>query len=71
MPKCIKDEKLYMIFRFLYGFFEIYGVSLGQGVEPVRTREEGVNFSQFWADVLHGRSLIVWSSEIGCHDMTE
>jgi len=33
-----------------FGFFEIYGVS-------TRTREEGVNFSRFCADVFYGRPL--------------
>jgi len=27
----------------------------GEGVEPVRTRREGVKFSRFCADVLYGR----------------
>jgi len=32
-----------------FGFFEIYGVSNGQGerLEPLRTTGEGVNFSRF------------------------
>jgi len=43
-----------------FGFFEITGVSArtrGKGVEPVRTKGEGVNFSRFCADVFYGRPL--------------
>jgi len=36
-----------------FGFFEIYGVTLRtRGIEPVRIRGKGVNFSRFCVDVL-------------------
>jgi len=40
------------------GFFEFMVCPTVRGVEPVRTRGEGVNFSKFCAFVLYGRLLL-------------
>jgi len=46
-----------------FELLEIYGVSGGEGIKPVRIffgqGRKGVNFSRFCADVLYGRPLVI------------
>jgi len=55
-----------------FRYFKIYGVSARtRWVEPVRTREEGANFSIFCADVFYERPLLVFEHKLFFKDKFE